>query len=127
MKKRFGKNDIIFLGIIALLLIGILTWFYVIHPTGGEFVTITVDGETYGVYTLDTEQEIPILNEKGEISNILFISSGKAKMIEADCPDKLCMKQHAISLNNENIVCLPNRVVATVTSKESDEIDAIAE
>ncbi len=127
MKKRFGRNDFIFFGIIALLLIGILVWFYVIHPSGGDSVTITIDGETYGVYSLSIEQEIPIPDEKGEISNILLISSGKAKMIEADCPDKLCMNQHAISMNNENIVCLPNRVVATVTSKESDDIDAIAE
>ena len=126
MKKRFGKNDFIFFGIIVILLIGILVWFYILRPTSGDSVTITIDGEVYGVYSLEEEQEIPIPNKNGEISNILLISSGKAKMIEADCPDKLCMNQNSIYRNNENIVCLPNHVVVTVTSKESDEIDAIA-
>ncbi|MFR5116202.1 MAG: NusG domain II-containing protein [Eubacterium sp.] len=31
-------------------------------------------------------------------------------MISADCPDKLCVNQHAISSNGETIVCLPNKV-----------------
>ena len=35
-------------------------------------------------------------------------------MISADCPDKLCVHQHAISANGETIVCLPNKVVAEV-------------
>ena len=126
MKKRFGKNDFIFFGIIVILLIGILVWFYILRPTSGDSVTITIDGEVYGIYSLEDEQEIPIPNKNGEISNILLISSGKAKMIEADCPDKLCMNQNSIYRNNENIVCLPNHVVVTITSKESDEIDAIA-
>ena len=126
MKKRFGKNDFIFFGIIVILLIGILVWFYILRPTSGDSVTITIDGEVYGVYSLEEEQEIPIPNKNGEISNILLISSGKAKMIEADCPDKWGMNQNSIYRNNEHIVCLPNHVVVTVTSKESDEIDAIA-
>ena len=126
MKKRFGKNDFIFFGVIIILLIGILVWFHFLHPTNGDSVTITIDGDVYGVYSLEEEQEIPIPNKDGKISNILLISSGKAKMIEADCPDKLCMNQNSIYRNNENIVCLPNRIVVTVTSKESEEIDAIA-
>ena len=126
MKKRFGKNDFIFFGVIIILLIGILVWFYFLYPTNGDSVTITIDGDVYGVYSLEEEQEIPIPNKDGKISNILLISSGKAKMIEADCPDKLCMNQNSIYRNNENIVCLPNRIVVTVTSKESEEIDAIA-
>jgi hypothetical protein len=47
-------------------------------------------------------------------------------MIEADCPDKLCMHQNAISLAGENIVCLPNKVVCTVVDETEDAaFDAI--
>ena len=127
MKKRFGKNDFIFFGIIVILLIGILVWFYILRPTSGDSVTITIDGEVYGVYSLEEEQEIPIPNKNGEISNILLISSGKAKMIEADCRDQLCVHQKAISIQNENIVCLPNRVVVTVTNEESGGFDGFVQ
>ena len=40
-------------------------------------------------------------------------------MISADCPDKLCVNQHAISSNGETIVCLPNKVVVEVEDGES--------
>lgn len=126
MKKRVGKRDFVFFCVISILLILIIIWFYVCKPVSGNQVVITINGIEYGTYDLETDQRIEILNENGQISNVLLISSKQAKMIEADCPDKLCMHQNAISYDNENIVCLPNRVVATVISKESEEIDAIA-
>ena len=57
------------------------------------------------------------------VTNTLLIQNGKAKMIEADCRDQLCVHQKAISIQNENIVCLPNRVVVTVTNEESGGVD----
>ena len=47
-------------------------------------------------------------------------------MVEADCPDKLCVHQKAISKNNETIICLPNKVVVQVTSGEESEFDSVA-
>lgn len=47
-----------------------------------------------------------------------MIRDGKADMKEADCPDKLCVHQKAISAENESIVCLPDRVVVTVTNSK---------
>ncbi len=55
-----------------------------------------------------------------------MIRNGKADMTEADCPDKLCVKQRAISRNKESIICLPNKVVVEADSKENSEFDAVA-
>jgi hypothetical protein len=33
----------------------------------------------------------------------------------ADCPDKLCVSHREIFREGESIVCLPHRVVVTVT------------
>ena len=55
--------------------------------------------------------------------NTLVIENGKADMISADCPDKLCVKQHAISSNGETIVCLPNKVVVEIEDGESSQFD----
>ena len=68
--------------------------------------------------SLSENQTIPIKDSKGNVTNVLEIKDGKAKMVEADCPDKLCMHQKSISSENENIVCLPNRVVVTVTGED---------
>ena len=53
------------------------------------------------------------------------VKNGKAKMIEADCPDKLCMHQKAVSKNHESIICLPNKVVVEVESSENSKYDAV--
>ncbi len=81
--------------------------------------------EPYKDYPLQTDTEITIA-PKGETANVLVIAGGQADMREADCPDKLCVHQRAISKTNETIVCLPNRVVVTVVGGRESEIDSIA-
>ncbi len=46
-------------------------------------------------------------------------------MVKADCPDQLCVNQKPVSKNHESIICLPNRVVVEVESKEESEYDAV--
>ncbi len=129
MKKRIRKNDLIFLGIVAALVflvyLAMVTRSGSIDESMDAGVEITVDGELYGVYPLQTDTEITIA-PKGETANVLVIAGGQADMREADCPDKLCVHQRAISKTNETIVCLPNRVVVTVVGGRESEIDSIA-
>ena len=122
MKKRISRNDVIFLAI----LLAVVTVFLVVYErTGtradaGACVRVTVDGSVYG-----EEQEIPIVQD-GVTTNVLTIRDGRADMTEADCPDKLCVHQKAISKNHEMIVCLPNKVVVEVTGSEENGFDSIA-
>lgn len=124
--RRFGKNDILFLSILsALLLIFLVVFFWLTTGETGSMVEITVDGELFGTYSLEKEQTIDITDQKGAVTNVLQISKGQASMREADCPDHLCIKQRAISKNNENIVCLPNKIVVTVKNNTTSDIDVI--
>ena len=65
------------------------------------------------------------------ITNVCEIKDGQARMISAQCPDHLCMKQKAIDEKGGTIVCLPNKVVIegekSTDSKKTDEpvIDAV--
>lgn len=102
------------------LLIAFLCWF--IPYIRGQFtyekaqLRITVDGEEYGIYSLEEDQVIHI----GD-TNVCVIKDGSVTMTEADCPDHLCMKQKRISKTGGTIVCLPNRVVLEIVSRESSE------
>ena len=107
------KKDFIFLGILFVVAIAFLLWFLLGYRDKGMMVEVTIDGEVYGTYSLSDEQEIPIEKE-GNTTNILIIEDGKADMTWADCPDKLCVHQAAVSNVGETIVCLPNKVVVTV-------------
>lgn len=117
------KQDWILFGIIvAVALAGYLFYTFAVQEPG-QVVVVAVDGQEYGRYPLSEDQEIVV----GE-GNRLVIRDGSAYMIWADCPDQLCVRQKSISRTGETIVCLPNRVVATVEGEESDGgLDAVAQ
>ena len=124
------KKDVILAG--SVLLLAAVMWmaWVLFAPRDNSMIQITVDGEVYGIYSLGEDQEIAI----GD-TNVCRISGGKVKMIQADCPDHLCMKQNAVDSRGGTIVCLPNRVVieAVAPEESGDEgsgglsIDAVAE
>ena len=123
------KKDITFLVVVFIGLAGIAAGFYLTHQDTGASVEVTVDGAIYGTYPLEKDQtidkEIPIQKD-GKTTNLLVIKDGKADVTEADCPDKLCVHQKAISKTNETIVCLPNKVVVQVIGAGESELDSIA-
>jgi hypothetical protein len=120
MRRQFGKNDFIFIGALLLVCLVVMGAYRLFFHEEGSSVIVTVDGEEYGTYPLSQAQTVSITDSEGNVTNTLKIQDGKADMTEADCPDKLCVHQKAISVEKENIVCLPNRVVVTVTSDDSD-------
>lgn len=96
------------------------------HTEHGAVAVIEVNGEHYHTIALtDEAQEIEIKTDRGY--NVLRISDGGIEMIEADCPDQLCLGFGHIHRNRESIVCLPNRVFVEVTGSmnEGVEWDAI--
>ena len=124
MRQKFGKRDCVFLA--ALLMLGVLLTVGIYRLSeNGSAVHVTVDGRLYGTYSLSEPQEIPIeLN--GRIANIVVIEDGAAYMKDADCPDKLCMHQGAISRDGQTIVCLPHKLVVEVIGGEKEEYDSIS-
>lgn len=124
MERRFGRNDVLLLVILAGLCIGGMV---LVHRsmTSGRCVQVTVDGDLYGTYDLREEQTISV-EADGIVLNVIQIQDGQAQMREADCPDHLCVHHGAISRSGESIICLPNRVVVTVLGAKESEYDALA-
>lgn len=115
------KNDWI-LVMVILVLAGIGFFIYTSYGRqNAGFVKVTVDGELFGMYSLEKEQEIKIND-----TNYLIIRDGQADMIEADCPDQICVDHKTISKNKETIVCLPNKVIAEIVGGEDVENDAVS-
>ena len=127
MRRRFGRNDGIFIGILAGVCVIVFIVFSVLYQSHGSTIVITRDGALYGKYNLSQDQTIAIENTDHQVTNTLQIRDGEAKMIGADCPDKLCMHQKAISVSKENIVCLPNRIVVTVEDDDTEGLDGFAQ
>lgn len=115
------KKDLILAGSILLLAIIWIVVRNMIPDSDDRLAIVTVNNEIYGQYSLEEDQRIEIND-----TNILVIADGKADMIEADCPDQICVDQKSISKSGESIVCLPNKVVVSIQADEQPEFDAIA-
>ncbi|MCM1105804.1 MAG: NusG domain II-containing protein [Blautia sp.] len=127
MDKKFGKNDVIFIGALFLVCLVLLLAFSLQRGGGNGWVLVTVDGKDYGRYPLGEDQTVEITDESSVVTNVLVIADGWADMQEAVCPDKLCVHQRAVSREGETIVCLPNRVVVRVESGKEGALDGFAQ
>lgn len=114
------KNDILLAGAILIIAVFGLLFYMRLGKQAAATITVTVNGEVYGTYSLEHDQKISI----GK-TNQLLIKDGKADMIEADCPDQICVKHKTISKNKESIVCLPNKVIVEVVGGEEAGLDAV--
>lgn len=61
--------------------------------------------------------------------NILKISSNKAEMVEATCPDLICVHTKPAFRNGDTICCLPHHLTITIQDDEiltdNDDIEVI--
>ena len=118
------KLDIIIIIFAVLISAGIYFSGVFSSDTKGEWAVVYVNGKEYARYDLNTDATYDIKVDGHE--NVLKIENRYADMIDADCPDKLCVKQSDISYDKETIVCLPNRVVVEIESGEKSGVDAVA-
>ncbi|MCI8913697.1 NusG domain II-containing protein [Pseudoflavonifractor sp. 60] len=95
----------------AILLLGVAGCLWVLRPTGGDTVEILQDGKL--LYTLDlsrSEDQVIEIPYTGS-SNIIQVQDGKIRVLEAECPDQICVHMGYLSDTGLPIVCLPNRLV----------------
>lgn len=121
---RKYKNDIIFIAaILAVVAIAAVALFLLRGE--GSTVTVEVDRQIIGTYSLAIDRVVDITTDDGEM-NHLVIRDGKAFMESATCPDGVCVSHRPISREGETIVCLPHKVVVTVIGGNENEPDVIA-
>lgn len=116
------KNDLILASVILFAAACIFIFQYCRKDDNRQNVLVTVDGKSYGVYTITEDQTIQIND-----TNRLIIKNGEVYMDWADCPDQICVNHHAVSKDGESIICLPNKVVVAIESTDENDLDGIAQ
>ena len=117
------KWILIFAAVIAACLI---VWFIRgVKPERNIKARIELDGEL--IREIDLSEvaepyEFTVEAENGK--NTVRVEPGRIAVVEADCPDKVCIKTGYIENGVVPIVCLPHRLAITVTG--SGEYDAVA-
>lgn len=119
------RYDFILIGLVLVLALIWGCFQFYIWGRDGTSVVVSQDGQVIGEYSLAEDMELEITDDR-EGKNTLVIENGKANMADADCPDKLCMKQKAITKNGESIICLPHRLVIEIVGGVEQDIDTMA-
>ncbi|WP_058300839.1 NusG domain II-containing protein [Gorillibacterium timonense] len=131
MLKLFKKADLILLAAVIL-----IASVFILPPllkkdaglaSGKLYAKITVDGKPYKTVELGAvEQELEINTKYGY--NLLKLHDSGIQMIDADCPDKLCLTFGNVTAVGQTIVCLPHRLMVEVVSDtgQGGVIDGVA-
>lgn len=131
MEKRQKRSQIIAIIFLVILLIGAaITWWILWQgKKEGTVAHIYQNGKEIKVIHLDmvTEKEqLTIYGENGKYNQIQ-IENGKISIIDASCPDKICIETGAIQNDLVPIVCLPNKLMIKIEGAENNGLDAVAQ
>ncbi len=115
------RNDAILIAALMLLGGALAVFLYATRQDGG-YVSVQMDGQTVMELPLSEDTQV-LLGEDGH-TNTLVIRNGTAQVVEADCPDQICVRQGAVQYEGESIVCLPHKLVVSVEGGQGSGIDA---
>ncbi len=129
VKLKIG-DILVYIFILILIGFSILGLQWLGETTEDRRLIVEVDGEIVKSIDLD-EIELPqdIRIEAGDGGyNILRIARDGAKVIEANCPDQVCVRSARIVVPGQTIVCLPHRLIIRIEGGGEDggNIDSIA-
>lgn len=109
--------------IVFLILVGSLIAYFCVNKSknvnisGNDInVIISVDGRKLYEYSLAENRTFVVNTEFG--MNEIVINDGQVYILNADCPDKLCVHFSPIISINNSIYCLPNRLVVELKSND---------
>ncbi|MGL5378692.1 NusG domain II-containing protein [Clostridium sp.] len=121
----FKKWDIII--IVVLMIISFLPEVILVMILGkgydNTYAEVTIAGELYKNIPLSEHKGEEIIEVKSKTGvNIIKVSDDKISIVEADCPDKVCMKPGFIHKPGESLVCLPNRLMIQIKGNTEEDI-----
>jgi hypothetical protein len=108
--------------LLVLLIIGLLACvlnrFYFHPQTQSNQVVIKVKGEIIKTLTLREGEPLQRLMIEGKRGQAIVETKGlKVRMLEAPCPDQICVKQGWIDRPRQTIICVPNEIIIYINAE----------
>jgi hypothetical protein len=125
LTKYLTKGDIVLIIIFSFIslfgFVGIKNLFHT-----GRHLVVQVEGRRILELSLNIDSVQKVKGPLGETT--IMVKDNKAWIYNSPCPDHLCMKMGKISRKGEIVVCVPNRVILTITgSGESNSLDGVTQ
>ena len=125
MMSKLKRNDLILISICLVVAVFFLLIMNFTRKEGG-YATVVVNGVETATYPLDKDVTVTLSNDQTNGYNLLVIEGGYASIVEANCPDKLCVRQKKIKYNGQTLVCLPNKTTVKIVSNSESDTDFIS-
>lgn len=116
------------IGIAALLLLSAAAMLWTGGQTDGRIANIYVDGQCVRSIELDAltaRETFTVPGRQGY--NVVCAEPGRICVLEADCPDQICVRAGWLHDSAAPIVCLPHRLVIQLEDAPAAQIDAVSQ
>ena len=117
------KMDVLLIAVVLAAAAGLYFSGWLRPSRQGAEAVLLIDGQEYARYPLDTNHTFTV--EVDNRKNVVTIKDGYADVVDASCPDKLCVNQRPVHLQGETIVCLPNKFVVEIQGGEENAVDVV--
>ncbi len=119
--KLFSRYDLLIL--IAISAVAIILLIPHLFKNDSLFLTVTHQGEVIETVKLNSVSGFREIKIQSTSQLTIRIENGRARVIEAECEDKLCVNCGWLDSNGDMAVCLPAGVVVSVEGSEADDAD----
>lgn len=90
-----------------------------------DIVEIIQDGKVLRRIDLNEVTDVQIITVKYQDHyNEIQVEANKIQIVDADCPDKLCVNMGELKHNSPPLVCLPHHLV--IQYAENNSLDTVA-
>lgn len=126
--KKFDKI-LIGVFVVMAIVVGIFMKIRASRDYNEKYAEIKIEGNLYKRVKLEPNKPVERINIKTDLGeNVIEIKDGGVSIIEADCPDQVCVKDGHKEHPGDVIVCLPNKVIIEIKGEVNDSnVDIISQ
>ncbi len=118
------KLDVLLILFYLVVSLGLGYMFTVDDVVDNKIVEISVDNQLHRSYSLPLKEPVEItLDQLGH--NVIRIEGDEVWIVEADCPDQICVHDGKKSKSGDLLVCLPNKVVIEIKGQNEAAVDGV--
>ena len=104
------------------------SWFEHQTNTKGTYAIVSSHGKVIHRINLDEVSDpYEIRVESPEGVNILQVEPGRIRVIDADCPDKVCIHEGWISKKGRPIACVPHGLSIVIEDSNEEGLDGVTQ
>lgn len=115
--RRFKKGDILLVSLVGLIGALLFFWSYFnvgSQPSNSLIAVVTREGKQIAEIDLNKVQETQYVKIEDGIKLTIEAEKGRIRVLDADCPDKICVKYGWLTKPGDQAICLPSKTIVKI-------------